>query len=430
MARAGSKVAANFVGCAEIEAYLQRCAGEFGLDPHITLNTRILSAHYQPSGQWLLHTDTGESELFDVVINAMGNQHTAVFPNLENMDRFTGQSWHSTEWRHDVDVTGKRVVIVGSAASAVQIVPELAPVVKHLTILQRSPNWILPRNKKHYSDFTRSLFNRAPVLMRLLRWGQGKLMQLMHKGALNNSRQMNTFENMGRKHIARTVDDPALRAALTPDSRFGCKRPLVADDFYPALNRDNVTLIAEGAKQLTSDSIITTQGKHIKADVIIYCTGYRVMDFDRIDVVGSNDQRLATVMTQAPEAYKSISVPDFPNYFFGMGPNGVVLSVSYFISAETNVRCIVKLLADMRAKGVSTVDVKRQRHQQYNQWLRQNIAQFSWGSGGCVTYYKDDAGHHPFLFPGDIRTFKKQREELGLDAYELYQRTDGVLRSV
>ncbi|WP_159931229.1 NAD(P)/FAD-dependent oxidoreductase [Oceanicoccus sp. KOV_DT_Chl] len=413
---------ASFVGHAEIEAYLQRCATDFGLDPYMQFNTRVLSAKFQ-ADQWQVHTQTsaGETavEAFDVVINAMGNQHTPVYPKLKGIDSFEGSSWHSTHWNHDIDLTGKRVVVVGSAAAAVQIVPEVAKVAKQLTVLQRSPNWILPRGRKVYSAFQRTLFNRIPALARLLRWGQGRLMLLMHKGAMNGSKQMDTFENMGRKYIAKAIKDPAIQKMVTPSSRFGCKRPLVADDFYPTLNLQHVRLLAEGASEVTPTGIVTSGGSHIDADIIIYCTGYRVLDYDRIEVLGKEQQNLAQLLEQKPEAYKGITVPGFPNYFFGMGPNAVVLSVSYFKSLEPNVACIVNLLAKMRAEGVASIDVKRDLHAQYGEWLQQNIPLFSWGSGGCNTYYQTDSGHHPFIFPGDYKTFLKQRAESGLHEYEL-----------
>ncbi|MEH6605024.1 MAG: NAD(P)/FAD-dependent oxidoreductase [Pseudomonadales bacterium] len=408
----------NFVGFAEIAAYLQRCATEFGLDPHIKLNTRILSAKWQPEGHWLIQTDDGKENTFDVIINAMGNQHTPVIPQLEAMESFTGHSWHSTEWNHDIDLSGKNIVVVGSAAAAVQVVPELAKVAKQLTVLQRSPNWILPRGKKPYSQMKIRAFNRWPWLVRLLRWGQRKLMAIMHKGALLGAKQMDTFENMGRKYINKAIEDPALRAALTPSSRFGCKRPLVADDFYPALNQPNVDLVAEGAKGLYPTGIVTASGQQIEADVIIYCTGYRVMDFDRIEVVGKDERNMAEELAEAPEAYKGSAVPGYPNYFFAVGPNALVLSAPYFNSAEVNVAYIVNLLAEMRSQGTTSIEVKADICRAYNDDLQQKIPLFSWGSGECTTYYETASGHHPFLFPGNFKSYVTERENSSLQDYQ------------
>lgn len=302
---------ASFVGQAEIQAYLARCATDFGLDPHLKLNTRITGAHYQAGGSWLLRSDSGERFECDVVINAMGNQHTPLYPDVPGKDLFQGSSWHGTRWNHDVDLRGKRVVVVGSAASAVQIVPEVAAVAGHLTVLQRSANWIMPRGRKFYTAKQRERARRFPILITLTRKWQRALMGQVHYAVTLGHKRMDQFENMVRKFIARSVDDPQLREALIPDSRYGCKRGLVSDDFYPALNRDNVELIAAGLRAVTATGVETEDGRHIDVDVIIYCTGYRILDFDRIDVVGAAGESLAAVMADDPKAHKGIAVPDF-----------------------------------------------------------------------------------------------------------------------
>lgn len=410
----------SFVDRPEIEAYLQRCAREFGLTQHLKLNTQINSAIYQEqSGQWLLTDSNGDNTVFDAVINAMGNQHTPVLPNLTGMDTFKGDSWHSTDWNHDTDLSGKRVTLIGSAAAAVQIVPELAKIVGQLTILQRSPNWVLRRNKKVYSGLTRSLFNYVPYYTKVVRAVQGFMMSYMHEAALMDSKRMGMFEEMGLKHIEEEIKDPALRKVLTPASRFGCKRPLVSDDFYPALNRDNVKLIASGATAITESGVVTADGQTVDSDVIIYCTGYRILDFDRIIVRGKDGAVLADCMEQAPEVYKGIAAKGFPNYFMGMGPNAIVLSVSYFKSAEANVAGIVRLLREMRDKKIQAIDVKDELNKTYNQWIRENCVKFSWGSGTCKTYYTNEDGQSPFLFPADYKAFLKMRKECSLDEFSV-----------
>ncbi len=410
---------ASFVDQPEIQAYLARCATEFGLDPHFKLNTRIVSAHYQQGGTWQLQTAGGEQFDCDVVINAMGNQHTPLYPDVKGMDLFEGDSWHGTRWNHDVDLRGKRVAVVGSAASAVQIVPEVAKIAGHLTVLQRSANWIMPRGKKPYSEKQRRRARRFPFIIALTRKWQGALMgQVQHAVTLGHKR-MDQFENMVRKYIARTIDDPHLREALIPDSRYGCKRGLVSDDFYPALNRDNVELIPAGLQEVTATGLVTADGRSVDVDVIIYCTGYRILDFDRIDVVGASGASLAEVMADDPRAHKGIAVPDFPNYFFAVGPNGLPLTVSYFITAEKNVETIVRLLCEKQAAGARQIAVKREVFQRYNNWMAERFASFSWGSSDCQSYYRNAAGHAPFLFPGNFNEYSRLQDDSGLHEYEL-----------
>jgi cyclohexanone monooxygenase len=410
---------ASFVGFAEIQAYLAKCATEFGLDPHMQFNTRIVRAEYKEPGQWQLESEAGPLGVFDILINAMGNQHTPLYPSVEGIDSFKGDSWHATRWNHDVDLKGKRVVVVGSAASAVQIVPEVAKEAGQLTVLQRSANWIMPRGRKEYSAGQRWRFRHFPTLIKLTRWIQSLLMGQVEYAVTNGHKRMGQFEGMVEKFINRAIDDPALRKVLTPDTRYGCKRGLVSDDFYPALNRDNVELVAEGVAQITPSGIVTSGGREIEADVIIYCTGYRILDYDRFDVIGLNGANLGAVMGDEPRAHKGISVPDFPNFFFAVGPNGLVLNVSYFITAERNVETIVGLLSDLRSAGKQSLDIKREEFQSYNNTMDEKFAKFSWGSPDCNSYYTNDSGHASFLFAGNFKEYKRLHEATGLQEYDV-----------
>ncbi|MEE4661265.1 MAG: NAD(P)/FAD-dependent oxidoreductase [Halieaceae bacterium] len=409
----------SFVSQPEIQAYLAQCCTEFGLDPHLCLNTRIVSAVAQPDGGWELTTEAGDTRRFDAVINAMGNQHTPLYPEVPGMDTFAGDSWHATRWNHDVDLAGKRVVIVGSAASAVQIVPEVAKIAGHLTVLQRTANWIMPRGKKPYSPTKRALFRRLPGLVSLLRGWQRLLMGQVEYAVTLGHARMGQFEARVKKFIEQSVDDPALREALTPDTHYGCKRGLVSDDFYPALNRDNVELVADSLAAVNHDGVVTGSGRAIEADVIIYCTGYRILDYDRIDVRGVDGQRLADVMGDAPRAHKGIAVPGFPNYFFAVGPNGLVLNVSYFITAEQNVATIVRLLKAAASSGKRSLDAKAQCFADYNAYLDARFGRFSWGSSDCNSYYRNASGHAPFLFPGNFKEYQALHQECDLHEFDL-----------
>ncbi|MEH6586107.1 MAG: NAD(P)/FAD-dependent oxidoreductase [Halioglobus sp.] len=410
---------ANFVQAAEIQAYLARCATEFGLDPHIQLNTRITRARFQKDGTWLLETDQGASHDFDIVINAMGNQHTPLYPDVPGMDSFSGDSWHATRWDNSVDLTGKRVLIVGSAASAVQIVPEVAKIAGHLTVLQRSANWIMPRNWKEYTSGQRRRWRRFPFLISLIRKVQGAMMgQVQYAVTLGHNR-MGQFENMVHKFIDSSVDDPEMRKALTPDSHYGCKRGLVSDDFYPALNRDNVDLVHAGLQEVTATGAITDSGENLEVDVIIYCTGYRILDFDRIEVTGENGENLAQVMADNPRAHKGISVPGFPNYFFAIGPNGLVLNVPYFKTAEKSLSTIVRLLKEMQSSDIAAISPKAAAFHEYNEWMAVRFDSFSWGASDCNSYYRNASGHAPFLFPGSFKEYCRSQDASGLHEYDV-----------
>lgn len=410
---------ANYVNQPEIEAYLQRCVAEFGLEPYIRYNTKITSARYQNDGNWLLTTADGKQQTVNVIINAMGNQHTPIMPKVDSIERFKGASWHSTHWNHQVDLTGKRVAIVGSAAAAVQIVPEVAAKAGHLYVLQRTPNWIMPRNKRVYSPLMLALMKHVPGFAKFTRAFQTKLMSLMHQGALLGHKRMDMFEKMSLQFIEKAVHDPEVRKKLIPNTRFGCKRPLVSDDFYPSFNRANVELIDSAAKTIHEDGIETADGRRLPVDVIIYCTGYEVLDYGRIEVIGEDGRTLGEAMAESPEAYKGVLTPGFPNYFFGVGPNATVLSVTYFASAEANVECIVRIIKGMQEKNAKAVRVKASLHRKYNDWLKSRFGDFAWGHSSCTSYYSTPSGATPFLYPGTYQEFRKQQADCTVDDFEL-----------
>ena len=410
---------ASFVEQPEIEAYLQQCAREFGLEPHIRLNTRIARMEYRGEGSWLLTSEGGESFEADVVINAMGNQHTPLYPEVPGQEEFRGESFPGTRWTHHVPLEGRRIAVVGSAAAAVQIVPELAKIAGQLTVLQRSANWIMPRGRKPYSESSRRWFRRAPVLMRMLQRFQRFLMSFVHQAATLGHKRQDDFEKRARGFIERAIPDPHLREVLTPDSRYACKRGLVSDDFYPALLRDNVELVPEGLTAVRPSGITTASGREIDVDVIVYCTGYRVLDFDRIDVRGQDGQSLAGVMEKGPEAHKGIAAPGFPNYFFAAGPNGLVLNVPYFVTIEKNIETIARLLVEKQAAGARAIAVKPELSRSYNDWMETQFPLYSWGHESCNSYYRSENGKAPFLFPGDFKAWKKLQEETSLQEYDV-----------
>ena len=421
---------ANFVERAEIQAYLAKCWAEFGLQAYTRFNTVIESARWTDESHWEVRTSSGETLILDVIVNAMGNQHTPLYPDVPGRDRFGGESWHAARWNHDVDLSGKRVAVVGSAASAVQIVPEVANVAAHLTVLQRSANWIMPRNRRFYSEAEKRSMRRFPWLIEVTRRVQAFLMgQVEHAATLGHPR-MKHFEWFANRYLEKAIEDPVLRAQLTPDTRYQCKRGLISDDFYPALTRDNVELIPCGLKEVTETGLVTADDRRIEVDVIIYCTGYRILDFDRIEIVGSEGQTLAEAMGTTPKAYKGIVTPGFPNYFWGIGPNGLVLNVSYYRTAERNVETIVRLLREMQEAGIAAVDVRRDRTEAYFEWVKTQFGKFSWGSPSCNSYYTNAEGHAPFLFPGNFKQWIELQDKVGLDDFNVVEADDARTRTV
>ena len=242
-------------------------------------------------------------------------------------------------------------------------------------------------------------------------------MGLVFKAVTMGHKRMRSFEDMATKNIDSKVTDQSLREKLIPSTNYGCQRGLVSDGFYEALQAENCELIAEAAAEIVIDGVITQSGRKINADVIVYCTGYKVLDFDRFEVTGVNGQSLSETMESAPEAYKGMAIPGFPNFFYVIGPNGLMLSASYFVTVEISVEALAKLLVEKANKQINTLSVKPELHRQFNDWVATQIQKFSWGHSSCSSYYRTEAGHAPFLYPGTIKQFRKMKAEIGVHEY-------------
>ncbi|MFK7734243.1 MAG: hypothetical protein AB8B48_21650, partial [Pseudomonadales bacterium] len=272
--------------------------------------------------------------------------------------------------------------------------------------------------RKPYSDRVKNLFSRFPLLLKLYRKMQDSMMGMVLDGVTIGHKRMVQFQAMAHKFIEQSISDEELREKVRPTGYYGCKRGLVSDDFYPALQRDNVELVAEGLKEVRPAGITTVSGKEIDVDVIVYCTGYRMMDFDRIQVIGRKQLHLAEVMAEAPQAYKGIAVPEFPNYFFAAGPNALAINVSYFTNVERNAKTIVNLLSDMQKKGWAAIHVTDKANAEYNALLSTKFDTYSWGNPSCNSYYRTEDGHAPFLFPGGIKEYKALHEATDLQDFQ------------
>jgi len=404
---------------AELAAYTDHLIDTLGIRERTWLGANVIAVTWHADDQlWDVEIEDGRRLRARFVVNASGPLSEPLIPDFPGRDTFEGPSWHTNAWNHEVDLAGKRVVIVGSAAAAVQIVPKVAEAAGHLTVLQRTPNWIMPRNWKAYSPRMLAMFRRFPALTRLWRWGQGLLMGVVLDGVTLGHKRMEQFEARVHKFIASAIDDPEVQKAVTPNTRYGCKRGLVSDEFYPTLNRDNVELVAEGLAAVRLEGITTASGREIDADVIVYCTGYQVMDFDRIDVRGTDDKVLGDVMNDAPQAYLGIAAPHFPNYFFAAGPNGIPIDTSYFTTVERNTKTIVSLLEQMRDKGVQAIAVSPETSAAYNRDIAPAFATYSWGHASCNSYYRTEEGFSPFLFPGGYKDYAARHEACDLGDFE------------
>jgi cation diffusion facilitator CzcD-associated flavoprotein CzcO len=374
----------------EILAYLERCTDRYGVRPHVRTNTSITEARWDSAGQeWELTAATGERFRAQVVVSALGMLNVPYLPDIPGAERFCGRTFHSARWDHSAVLTGSRVASIGTGASAIQYVPAIAPDVEHLTVFQRTPIWITPRMDATFAPEEQRRFARVPLAARRERWKIWLTYQRSNFRA--DSEQTTMMTELSRSYLARKIEDPALREALTPDYPVGCKRPLISRQWFPALNRPNVRLVTQPVTEITEDGLRTADGEHHRVDTIIYGTGFVANEFlSTIDVVGVEGRHLRHDWRDGAEAFLGISVSGYPNFFMLYGPNtNGVNSILFFHEAQSHY--VMGALRAMGRLGIGAVDVRRRVMTSYNRRIQSAMQGTVWLSG-CSNYFRAPSG--------------------------------------
>ena len=381
----------------EIRNYTIDTASTFGVKDSIRLNHELLEARWHKDQQvWQLHTSAGDyTSRF--VIMACGPMHKPVTPQLKGMESFTGASFHSAQWDHSYDLTGKKVAVIGSGASAIQFVPAIEAKVKQLTLFQRTPPWVLPKLDFPVSLRWQRIFKRFPVVQSLLRtllYGQFELLNR----SLKHPRLTRRLENVALKNIHRHTRDAALRARLTPDYTIGCKRILQSNTWYRALARPHVQVV-DSVSEVQGNTVIARDGARCEADVIIFATGFEVANPPIAErIVGASGITLADQWRGSPEAYLGTVVEDCPNCFLTFGAN-LYSFTSAFVIIEAQLKYIMSALHTLRAKRLGTFMLDRKSSRPYNEKLQSSLQSTVWNSGGCVSYFIDRNGRNSTNWP-------------------------------
>jgi cation diffusion facilitator CzcD-associated flavoprotein CzcO len=404
----------------EIEAYIKRVTDEFGLRPFIETDCAVLEASWDESAdRWNVTTEKGAFTA-DVIVAAPGPLSEPSIPDLPGLDTFAGTTFHTANWNHDHDLTGRRVAIVGTGASAIQAAPQIQPEVEALTIFQRTPPWVLPHSDRPITDAERALYRRFPVLQRTVRTGVYFGRELLVPGLAYRPQLMGLARKLARRHLERAVADPALRERLTPDYEIGCKRMLPSNRWYPTLTKPNVELITDGIDHVRPDGIVTSAGEFRALDTIIFATGFHVTDI-RIAhrLRDANGQTLDAVWAGSPRAYRGTTVPGFPNLFFLVGPNTALGHNSIIFMIEAQLAYVMDALAHMRAAGATRLDVKADAERAYNEHIQHKLARTVWNTGGCSSWYLDRNGRNATIWPDFTFRFWGQMRRFDPHAYAL-----------
>jgi cation diffusion facilitator CzcD-associated flavoprotein CzcO len=399
----------SFSSQPEIQAYLERTARDHGLLRHVRLRHTVTGARWDPAAaRWLVATDRGTTFAARYLIAAPGPLSEPVIPPIPGLEDFPGRVFHSARWDHDHDLTGERVAIVGTGASAIQFAPHVQREAGRLTVFQRTPAWIVPRADRELTRLERWLFRRLPITQRLARTVDYWVREGYVLGLALDTRLLELAERGARRHLRRQVQDPQLRRKLTPDYTLGCKRVLISNDFYPMLNEPNVDLVAAGVREIRGSTLVAADGTETEVDTIIFGTGFEVTRPPIAEVIHGPRGTLAAAWTGGMRAYRGTQVHGFPNLFLLVGPNTGLGHNSIVFMAEAQIRYVVDAVRTLRAAAVPAVDVRPEAQQRWDDAVQRDLVGTVWTSGGCSSWYLDESGRNSTLWPRFTWQFRRR----------------------
>ena len=386
----------------EIWRYMKDVAERYDLGPHMRFDAGVNSADWDDAHQlWRVRLKSGEAVTARALVSGTGALHVPSYPAIKGIESFTGKVMHSAEWDESYDLTGKRVAVIGTGASAIQIVPSIAGKVAHLDLFQRTPAWVMPRMDRAIPQSLKDRFRRFPFLQRLMRTFIYSRMEMGAIAFTMRPSMMKSFEGLARKYLARAVPDTALREKLTPNYVIGCKRVLVSDDFYPSLQRDNVSLVTTPIREIAPTGVVTEDGTLHEADVLICATGFRVTDWlANLKITGRGGRTLVEEWKKAGQAsaYYGITVAGFPNFFMLLGPNTGLGHNSVVFMIEAQVRYAMDCLGWLWRGKAGAVEPRADIQQSFMDALNAKMRNTVWMSG-CKSWYLNENGTNSTIWP-------------------------------
>lgn len=413
----------SFSGQAHIRAYLEQVADAFRLRPHIRLNSEVQRTTWDGERLcWEIETSGGRLRA-DFVVSATGPLSDPRIPaELPGLDSFPGKVFHSARWDHGYDLRGKRVAMIGTGASAIQIVPAIQPEVGRLTLFQRTPPWVLPRADRDISGVERWLHRRLPVTAKARRgllWG---IRELQVQAFTKHPNELGLLEGLAKRHMARAVKDPALRARLTPDYRIGCKRILLSNTYYPALTRPNVDVVASGLAGVDGSTLVAADGSTAEVDAIVFGTGFHVTDLPIADrVVGAEGRTLAQAWTDSGmKSLRGASAAGFPNWMTIIGPNTGLGNSSMILMIESQLNYMADFVRQLDVLGGRVaLDARPEAVRAWNHRVQERMKRTVWNTGGCTSWYLDAHGRNTTIWPGTTSEFRGATRRVDLSEYRV-----------
>lgn len=406
----------------EMRQYIHELVANFGLAPRFLGGDGAQSANWDDERcRWRIRTQMGTEFEAEALIVALGQLNHPKLPDIEGRDRFAGPAFHSARWDHSVPLEGKRVGVIGSAASAVQLIPEVAKVAGRLVVFQRTPNWLLPRLDREITEEEMALLMTAPHVAQLTREQLYQNADFLFWQAFSWTQQGRAaYTRASMMHLEAQVSDPLLRRKLTPDYPIGCKRVLFADDYYPALQLPNVALETAVIDRITPAAVRTREGVEHQLDVLVYATGFETTGWQwSLKVAGRDGNSLSELWRQRPEAYLGITVSGVPNFFMLYGPNTNLGHNSITFMLERQSEYITQALLEMRRRGLCAIEPSRQAQDRFNRELQQTLAGTTWADPGCNSWYKTAEGHITQNWSSHTRDYAAATQSVNFDDYVL-----------
>ena len=400
----------------EIQAYFEKVAADHEVTQQIRFNESLEQCHYR-DGKWYLKTSKGNDLVVDFVVAATGILHHPAYPDIPGLQSFKGEAWHTARWNHDVDLRGKRVGIIGTGSTASQVISEISKDVGHLTVFQRTPQWICPLPDKEYTERDKARLRGNQTLMQKLSKRYAFVMRNTFSKAVTGSKFNHAWISwMVKRNLRKSVSDPQLRSKLTPDYPVGCKRLIFSNTFYEAIQRDNVHLETNGIDHIDATGVATSDGQQHELDVLILATGFNPFNFMRpMDLAGRDGLSIDEAWSKKVQAYRSVCLPGFPNFFLMLGPNTPIGNYSVIAMSEVQSKYVLKLVDHWRAGTIETVEATEEAKVRYNQHLRAGMSDTVW-VGGCQSWYLDEDGD-PAMWPYSWQQWEKEMAEPELDHF-------------
>ncbi len=410
----------------EIWQYLRDVAAKWDLARNTRFGTEVTGARWAAEeNRWHVSTADGDTYLARFVVAGIGALHVPSVPRLPGIEKFRGKTFHSARWDHDYDLAGKRVAVIGTGASAIQFVPRIAPEVADLTLFQRTAPWVMPKPDHAMPEWSKTLFAKVPGALRgyrhLLYW----INEVRAVGFNGHQNILKHASKLAAWNIRRSVTDPALAAALTPDYVMGCKRVLISNDYYPTFNRDNVHLDTAGVAEVRENAVVGNDSVVHEVDAIVYGTGFLVTDsFDLLDITGRDGADLAKEWRDnGINTHLGITVAGFPNLFFLLGPNTGLGHNSVVFMIESQIRYVADALRLAEAHGAEALEVRRGAQEEFNADIQRKLADGVWTQGGCTSWYLDSQGVNRTIWPGFTWRYWMRTRKVDPADFELISRT-------